>query len=179
MLSQNDCRLVVVDVQGKLAQLMHDKDTLFKNIRILIQAAKILNIPILWCQQVPEALGPTIPEITELLADSRPINKSSFSCCGCEEFNKGTEKLGRKQILLCGIETHVCVYQTAVDLLAKNFEVTILADAVSSRTPSNKDIGLKRMAAQGADISSTETALFEILKTAQHPNFKQIARLVK
>jgi nicotinamidase-related amidase len=179
MLSQNNCCLVVVDVQGKLAQLMHDKETLFKNIRILIQSAKILNIPVLWCQQVPEALGPTIPEIAELLSDNQPINKSSFSCCGCEEFNKEIEKLNRRQAMICGIETHVCVYQTAVDLMAKNYEVDVVADAVSSRTPSNKDIGMQRITAEGAKLSSTEMALFEILKTAEHPNFKQIAKLVK
>ncbi len=179
MLNQNDCCLVVVDVQGKLAQLMHDKETLFKNIRILIQSAKILNIPILWCQQVPESLGPTIPEIAELLTDNQPINKSWFSCLGCEEFKIKLEKLGRKQVLICGIETHVCVYQTAADLLAKHYEVDCVADAVSSRTPSNKDIGLKRVAAEGASISSTEMALFEILKSAEHPQFRQIAKLVK
>ncbi len=179
MLSQNDCCLVVVDVQGKLAQLMHDKEILFKNICILIQSAKILNIPILWCQQVPEALGPTIPEIAGLLSDIQPINKSSFSCCGCEEFDKKIEKLNRKQVMICGIETHVCVYQTAVDLLAKKYEVNVIADAVSSRTLSNKEIGLKRIAAEGIRTSSTEMALFEILKTAEHPNFKQIAKLVK
>lgn len=179
MLNQNDCCLVIVDVQGKLAQLMHDKETLFKSIRILIQSAKILNIPILWCQQVPAALGATIPEIAELLTDNQPINKSCFSCCGCEEFNSKLENLGRKQVLLCGIETHVCVYQTAADLLAKNYKVDCVADAVSSRTPSNKDIGLKRIAAEGACISSTEMVLFEILKTADHPSFKQIAKLVK
>jgi nicotinamidase-related amidase len=179
MLNQNDCCLVVVDVQGKLAQLMHDKETLFKNIRILIQSAKILNIPILWCQQVPAALGPTIPEIAELLTDNQPINKSCFSCCGCEEFNSKLEKLGRKHILISGLETHVCVYQTAADLLAKNYKVDCVADAVSSRTLANKDIGLKRIAAEGARISSTEMALFEILKTAEHPQFRQIAKLVK
>ncbi len=179
MLSQNDCCLVVVDVQGKLAQLVHDKETLFKNIRILIQAAKILNIPVLWCQQVPAALGDTIPEIAELLTDNQPINKSSFSCCGCEEFNSKLEKFGRRQILLSGLETHVCVYQTAVDLLARDCEVNVVADAVSSRTPANKDIGLKRITAEGARISSTELALFEILKTAEHPSFKQIAKLVR
>jgi nicotinamidase-related amidase len=179
MLNQNDCCLVVVDVQGKLAQLMHDKETFFKNIRILIQSAKILNIPILWCQQVPAALGPTIPEIAELLTDSQPINKSSFSCCGCEEFNSKLEKSGRRQILICGLETHVCVYQTAADLLAKDYEVDVVADAASSRTPANKDIGLQRIAAEGARISSTELVLFEILKTAEHPSFKQIAKLVR
>ena len=179
MLNQNDCCLVVVDVQGKLAQLMHDKDTLFKNICILIQSAKILNVPILWCQQVPAALGPTIPQIAELLTDNQPINKSCFSCCGCEEFIGNLEKSGRRQILLSGLETHVCVYQTAADLLAKGYSVDCVADAVSSRTLDNKQIGLQRIAAEGARITSAELALFEILKSADHPHFKQIAKLVK
>jgi len=179
MLDEKNCCLVVVDVQGKLAQLMHDKDGLFKNIRILIQSAKILNIPILWCQQVPSALGPTVPEIAELLIGSQPINKSSFSCSGCEEFNDKLDQLGRKQVMLSGIETHVCVYQTSIDLLAKDYEVYVIADAVSSRTLDNKQIGLNRMAAVGVRISSTEMALFELLKSAEHPCFKQIAKLVK
>lgn len=179
MLDEKDCCLVVVDVQSKLAGLMHDKDNLFKNIRILIQSAKILDIPILWCQQVPAALGPTVPEIAELLGGCEPINKSSFSCCLCEEFNNKLEELGRRQVLLCGIETHVCVYQTAVDLIERDYEVDVIADAVSSRTLDNKQIGLNRIAAEGARISSTELALFEILKTADHPQFKQIAKLVK
>jgi nicotinamidase-related amidase len=179
MLNQNNSCLVVVDVQGKLAQLMHDKDALFKNIRILVQSAKILNVPILWCQQVPAALGPTIPQIAELLTDNQPINKSCFSCCGCEEFIGKLEKLGRKQILLSGLETHVCVYQTAIDLIERGYAVDCVADAVSSRTLENKQIGLKRIAAEGARVSSTEMALFEILKSADHPQFKQIAKLVK
>jgi nicotinamidase-related amidase len=179
MLNEKDCCLVVVDVQGKLAGLMHDKDNLFKNIRILIQSAKILDIPILWCQQVPAALGPTVPEIAELLGGCEPINKSSFSCCGCEEFNSKLEELGRKQVLLCGIETHVCVYQTAVELIERDYEVDVIADAVSSRTSDNKQIGLNRMAEEGARISCTEMALFEILRTADHPQFRQIAKLVK
>ncbi len=179
MLEEKDCCLVVVDVQGKLAGLMHDKETLFKNIRILIQAAKILDIPIFWCQQVPAALGPTVAEIAELLAGVEPINKSSFSCCGCEEFNSKLEESGRGQVLICGIEAHVCVYQTAVDLIEKDFEVDVIADAVSSRAAANRDIGLDRIAAEGAKISSTEMALFEILKSADHPQFKQVAKLVK
>jgi nicotinamidase-related amidase len=179
MLNEKDCCLVVVDVQGKLADLMHDKVTLFKNIRILIQSAKILGIPILWCQQAPAALGPTVPEIAELLGGCEPINKSSFSCCGCEEFNRKLEQLGRRQVLLCGIEAHVCVYQSAVDLIERDYEVDVIADAVSSRTLDNKQIGLNRMAEEGARISSTELALFEILKSADHPQFKQIAKLVK
>ena len=179
MLDIQQCCLTVVDVQGKLAQLMHGREALFKNVQILIQAAKILNIPILWCQQVPEALGPTVPEIAELLEDNVPINKSAFSCCGEEIFNTRLKDLARNQVLLCGIETHVCIYQTAVDLLRQDFHVEVIADAVSSRALENKQTAINRLAFEGTKITCTETALFELLKTAQHPQFKQIARLVK
>jgi nicotinamidase-related amidase len=179
MLNEKDCCLVIVDVQGKLAGLMHDKDTLFKNLRILIQSAKILALPVLWCQQVPAALGPTVPQIAELLTDAEPINKSCFSCCLNDEFNNKLKSLGTKQVLLAGIETHVCVYQTAIDLLTAGFEVDVVADAVSSRTLENRQIALNRLASEGAKITSTEMAMFEILRTSDHPNFKQIAKLVK
>ncbi len=179
MLDIQNCCLVVVDVQGKLAQLMQGKQALFKNIQILIKAAKILNIPILWCQQCPDALGPTVPEIAQLLTDNEPINKSAFSCCGAEQFNSKLNGLARHQILLCGIETHVCIYQTAVDLLRKGFDVNVIADAVSSRTLENKQIAINRMAAEGINISCTEMALFELLRTAEHLQFKQIVKLIK
>jgi len=179
MLEIQQCCLAVVDVQGKLAQLMHGREALFKNIQILVRAAKILEIPILWCQQCPDALGPTVPEIAQLLADIEPINKFSFSCCGDEQFNVGLKELARKQILLCGIETHVCIYQTAVDLLRQDFHVEVIADAVSSRALENKQIALNKLAVEGANITCTEMALFELLKTAEHPKFRQIATLIK
>ena len=179
MLEIQKCCLVVVDVQGKLAQLMQGRQALFKNIQILIKAANILNIPILWCQQCPDSLGPTVPEIAQLLAGNEPINKSAFSCCGTEQFNSKLNELARHQILLCGIETHVCIYQTAVDLFRKGFNVNVIADAVSSRTFDNKQIAISRMTAEGVNISCTEMALFELLKSADHPKFKQIATLIK
>jgi nicotinamidase-related amidase len=179
MLDIENCCLVVVDVQGKLAHLMHGKQALFKNIQILIKAAKILNIPILWCQQCPYALGPTVPEIAQLLTDDEPIDKAAFSCCGAEQFNIRLNELARQQVLLCGIEAHVCIYQTAVDLLHKDFSVDVIADAVSSRTTENKQIAISRMAAEGINISCTEMVLFELLRTAKHPQFKQVAKLVK
>jgi nicotinamidase-related amidase len=179
MLEIDRCCLVVVDIQGKLAQLMADKETLFKNARILIQAARILEIPILWCQQVPQALGPTVPEIAELLGGVEPIDKASFSCAGHEPFNRQLDSLGRRQVLLCGIESHVCIYQTAMDLLRLDFDVTVIADAVSSRIAENKQIALARLAAEGAAVACTEMVLFDLLKTAEHPQFKPIARLVK
>jgi nicotinamidase-related amidase len=179
MLDIQHCCLTVVDVQGKLAQLMHGREALFKNVQILVQAAKILDIPILWCQQCPDALGPTIPDIAQLLEDNEPINKSAFSCCGDEQFNVRLKEVARNHVLLCGIETHVCIYQTAIDLLRQNFNVNVIADAVSSRALENKQIALNRLAAEGANISCTEMALFELLKTAEHPKFRQIAKLIK
>jgi nicotinamidase-related amidase len=179
MLDIQNCCLVVVDVQGKLAQMMHDKQALFKNIQILIKAAKVLDIPILWCQQCPMLMGATAPEIAELLTDSQPINKSSFSCCGDEQFNEKLKALSRSQILLCGIEAHICIYQTAVNLLANDYEVTAVADAVSSRVLENKQIAISRMQAEGVKIGSTEMTIFELLKTAEHARFRQIAKLVK
>ena len=179
MLEIHSCSLVIVDVQGKLAQLMHNKDILFKNIAILIRAAKILEIPIIWCQQCPDSLGPTVPEIAQLLTDNEPINKSSFSCCGDEQFKKKLNKLSRNHVLLCGIEAYVCIYQTALDLLPMGFNAHVLADAVSSRTQENKQIAINRMAVEGIKISSTEMALFELLQSAEHPLFREIARLVK
>ncbi len=179
MLDIKNCSLAIVDVQGKLAQLMHGRDALFKNIQTLIQAAKILDIPILWCQQVPDALGPTVPEIARLLADIEPINKAAFSCCGADQFIGSLSKSSRNHILLCGIEAHICVYQTAADLLVKGFDVNVVADAVSSRTLDNKQTALRRLAAEGASITSVEMALFELLRTAEHPKFRQIAKLIK
>jgi len=179
MLDIQKCCLVVVDVQGKLAGLMYGREGLFANIQILIKAAKILNIPIIWSQQQPKAIGVTVPRIANLLAGNEPIDKASFSCCGEEKFNDRLSALGRRQVLLCGIEAHVCIYQTAVDLRNKGYHVSVVVDAVSSRTLQNKQTAIDRMKTIGANISSTEMALFELLKTAEHPQFKQIAKLIK
>jgi nicotinamidase-related amidase len=179
MLNIQDCCLVVVDVQGKLAQLMHEKDRLFENIQILIKGCKALNVPILWTQQVPKALGQTIAEIAELLSGLEPIDKAAFSCCGEEKFLEALEKLNRRQILLCGIETHICIYQTALELLQRDYYVEIVTDAVSSRTLQNKKVALQKMQSLSAELTTTEMALFELARTAEHPQFKQIAKLVK
>jgi len=179
MLDVQDCCLVVVDVQGRLAELMYERDVLFKNIQILIKAAKILSIPILWTQQQPQAIGVTVPQINQLLTDNEPINKACFSCCGLKEFNDKINTLSRKQVLLCGIEAHVCICQTAAELIASGKEVHVIADAVSSRTKENKQIALERMITEGVKLSSVEMAVFELLKTAEHPQFKQVIQLVK
>ncbi|MHC5060174.1 MAG: hydrolase [Planctomycetota bacterium] len=179
MLDTKKCCLVIVDVQGKLAELMDGKESVLANIEILIKAAKALGLGIIWCQQYPKALGQTVPQIAELLDDSDPIDKFSFSCCGQGEFNGKLKELRPSQIILCGIEAHVCIYQTAADLLDTDYEVHVIADAVSSRTPANREIAIRRMDADGVIISSTEMALFELLRTAKHEKFKELAKLIK
>ncbi|NIA17174.1 MAG: isochorismatase family protein [Planctomycetes bacterium] len=179
MLDANQSCLIVVDVQGKLAQLMYDKETLFKNIEILIRAAKILGVPIIWCQQYPQGLGPTVEKIAKLLEDNEPIDKVSFDCLGDEKFRVKLQSLKKNNVILCGIETHICIYQTAKSLLKENYQVELISDAVSSRTSQNKQIAIDRMRSEGANISSTEMVLFELLPDAKDPKFKEIARLIK
>ena len=179
MLDIENCCLVVVDLQEKLAGLMHEKDMLIKNTCILIKMAKSLDIPVVFCEQVPGALGNTVEEVSKLLDGIEPIEKSFFSCCGENDFNGKLQGLGRSEILLCGIETHICVYQTSVDLLSAGLNVTVVSDAVSSRTLQNKQIGLNRIQSAGGRISSVEMLLFELLKTAEHPKFRGLAKLIK
>ena len=179
MLDIEKTALVVVDVQGKLAELMYDKETVFANCVVLVKTAKILGVPILWCQQYPKALGETIPQLAELLAGESPIDKLCFSCAGHPDFIARLNELKREQVILCGIETHVCVHQTAMDLLDRDYDVHLIADATSSRTESNRKIGIQRMRDEGVCISSTEMALFELLRTAEHADFKEVAKLIR
>lgn len=179
MLRIENTVLIVVDVQGKLASLMYDKQTLFENIKKCIKGAKVLEIPILWVEQNPNGLGKTIPEIANLLGNREPIVKMSFSSYKNKDFKEALKNLNRKQVLIVGIETHVCVYQTAVDLVNADFEVSIVADAVSSRKQEDKQIGIQKMKDEGAKLTSTEMALFELQEVGEGSRFKQIIKIVK
>ncbi|MEE9443327.1 MAG: hydrolase [candidate division Zixibacteria bacterium] len=179
MLKLDNTALAIVDIQGKLAGLMHEKDKLFENAIKMIKGAQVLELPILWNEQVPDKLGETIPQVKKLFAQIRPMSKSSFSCCGNEDFIKALTQTRRKQIIVIGIETHICVYQTVIDLLNASYEVYVAADAVSSRTMENKHIGLTTMKDAGAKITSVEMSLFEILRKAGGDRFKQISKIVK
>ncbi|MFH1701263.1 MAG: hydrolase [Candidatus Zixiibacteriota bacterium] len=179
MLKLENTALAVVDIQGKLAGLMYEKDKLFENAVKMIKGAQVLELPILWNEQVPDKLGGTIPQIKELLDKIQPMAKSTFSCCGNEGFIKALTQTGRRQIIVIGIETHICVYQTVIDLLNASYEVYVPADAVSSRTMDNKHFGLTAMKDAGAKITTVEMALFEILQKAGGDQFKQIAGIVK
>jgi len=179
MLSLDSTVLVVIDVQLKLFRLMHQKEELFENLKKLISCAKVLGIPIIWVEQNPKGLGPTIPEIASILSPLKPIEKLSFSCCGSEEFIKKLKLFNRKQVLLAGIETHVCVYQTAADLSKQGYEVEVVADAVSSRSKVNVDIAFKKVCNIGCGLSCTEMAIFELLGIAKGEKFKKIIKIVK
>jgi nicotinamidase-related amidase len=179
MLTVENTVLVIVDIQGKLAHLMHEKHKLFKNVAKVIKGSHVLGLPILWAEQNPDGLGATVPEVAQLLPDHKPISKYSFSCWGCERFVTEFEQLHPSNVLIAGIETHVCVYQTARDLMDAHYSAEIIADAVSSRTIENKQIGLDKIRDAGAKITSVETALFELLGEAQGDNFKAILKIVK
>jgi len=179
MLVLENTVLILVDVQEKLAAAMHEREALVRNIVKIVQGAGILGIPVVCTEQNPKGLGLTLPEIAGLLTDTDPITKLSFSCCGEERFMKALKEANRKQVLIAGIESHVCVYQTAVDLLSLEYEVQALADCVSSRTPEDKAVGLERIKHLGGSITSAETALFELLKIARGDNFKQMLKVVK
>jgi len=179
MLDIDKTALVVIDVQEKLSRVMHEKEKLFENLQKLIKGLKLLDIPIVVTEQNPNGLGPTVPDIASLLSDVSPITKFSFSCCGEEQFTHEIGRLSRKQILLVGIETHVCVYQTAVDLLKARYEVHAVVDCVSSRTPENKNLALDKMKSEGARLTGVEIVLFELLRTAKHPKFKEMSQIVK
>jgi nicotinamidase-related amidase len=179
MLQEENSLLVVIDIQGTLARISADCELLFESARKLIQGAKVFHLPIIVTEQIPEKLGPTIPEVDELLAGIEKIPKETFSCCENNAFMEAFDKANRKQILLCGIESHICVYQTAMDLLCRGYEVHVVADAVSSRTAQNREIGISKMVHAGAHLTSTETVLFELLKTAESKKFKDIFKIVK
>jgi len=179
MITTEHTAVVLVDVQGKLAQSMHNKKDLFENLKKMVKGAQILGVPILWAEQNPAGLGPTMPEIAELLTNQSPLSKFSFSCCGSDPFLKDLQALNRKNILIIGIEAHVCVYQTAADLTKLQYHVQVVADAVSSRTAENKQIGLETIKEAGASLTSTEIVLFELLKIAKGDKFKKIIKIVK
>lgn len=171
--------LIVIDIQESLARVMYGKDALFENLQKIIKGAGILNIPMIVTEQVPEKLGATIPEISPLLDTITPISKASFSCCGEDRFMRELDSMKRGQVLIAGIESHVCVYQTAVDLIRMGYEVHIVTDCISSRTEENRALGIERMKDEGGRPTGTEMVLFELLKIAGGDRFRAISRLVK
>lgn len=179
MLSRTAAALIMIDFQGNLAQAMHNKENLFANNVKLIQGFKALNLPILVTEQIPAKLGPTIPALADELGGFNPVAKDSFSCWDNRNFRDQLESLTRCHIVLTGIECHICVYQTALDLMKNGYTVHLVTDAVSSRTQENCRVGIDAIKTAGALLTSTEMVLFELLRTAADPKAKEIFKIVK
>lgn len=170
------CALVVIDIQEKLLPPIFQKEQLVRNSRLLIRAAGILKIPALVSTQYARGLGQTVPEIAALLGASEPIDKTLFSCFGSDVFCSVLKRLPglRRTLLLCGMESHICVTQTALAALRDGYLVHVASDAVSSRTEWNWKIGLDRMRAAGAVISSTEMMIYELMGSSSSSAFKEL-----
>ncbi|MBR9974540.1 MAG: hydrolase [Bacteroidetes bacterium] len=179
MLNPDHAMLVVIDVQGKLAELAWRAEAIQKNIRILVEGMKVLEVPVVATEQYPKGLGPTVPSIAEILGDAPVIEKDTFSCCGDFAFEKHMLEIHKTDVIVCGIETHVCVYQTTRDLLALGYNVHLVTDAVSSRTEENWRLGIDVCAELGAKKTGTEMVLFEMLQRSGTEQFKAISKLVK
>lgn len=179
MLKANQTILVVVDIQGKLSRLVADREMLVKNVCGLIEGCQVLGVPAVYTEQIPEKMGSTDPEIEKKLAGVEPVEKNSFSCCGEPRFMDRLTALGRKQILLCGIEAHICVAQTGLDLLAEGYEVHLVTDAISSRESPQTELAVKRLSQAGTVLTSMEMALYELQKVAGGNTFKRILDIVK
>jgi nicotinamidase-related amidase len=149
IVSRENTALAIIDVQERLAATMKDKDQVVHNIKLLIQAARLFNIPILVTEQYPKGLGRTVPEITVEIPKITPIEKMTFSCCQADAFNKELEDLKVDQIILTGMETHICVLQTALDALQDGYRVQVVEDAVCSRTRDRWETGLRQMEKAG------------------------------
>lgn len=171
--------LIVVDVQDKLLNAIHEWQEVLANTIKMVKYAQCLHVPVLVTEQYPRGLGQTSQGLLDVIADKAVLEKNVFSCFGSEEFAKKLDEFGAKTLVITGIETHICVNQTTLDALARGFGVHIIADAVGSRTAFNKGIGLEKMRQAGAVISSSEMALYEWLERSDTKEFKTILPLVK
>lgn len=179
LLDRNHTALLVIDIQARVHAAMCFRQQVEENAAKLLRGFQILSVPIFVTEQYPKGLGPTIPAIAEILPETAPLQKMSFSSCGSAELMQKLQTGSVQQIVLCGIETHVCVSQTAHDLLASGLQVHVVADAVSSRRESDHRHALERMRTAGALLTTTEAALFELLVRADIAEFKAISALVK
>ncbi len=179
LLTAHGTGLVLVDVQEKLMAAMHRKELVSGNLGRLIHLARVFDLPLVLTEQNPQGLGRTLPEIRKLLADYAPIEKLDFDCLQVAEFKQRLSDGALENIILAGVETHVCILQTCVPLLQHGYTVHVPQDAVDSRTQENWQVGLGLMGAAGAHITSTETLIFQLLQKAGTDRFKDLLKVVK
>lgn len=175
----DDSIAVVVDIQERLVPAMADGQAMVERCRVLLQGLRILGVPCLASEQYPKGLGPTLPGILEVLPGVTPITKLSFSCLDEPAFDAALAASGRKTVLIAGMEAHVCVLQTAMDLAAAGYRPVMVVDALASRKPADTAIALDRFRQEGLTLATVESILFELTRTAGTDTFKAISKLVK
>jgi nicotinamidase-related amidase len=178
-IDKEDTVLLIVDIQEKLAAVMTEKDKVVRNNLHLIELAKMINMPVMVTEQYPKGLGPTVAEIRNALPFYRPVEKMTFDCCGQPPFLEELKEHNKRNVVLTGMETHICVLQTCIGLLKGGINVHIVQDAVCSRTRENWKTGVEFMREAGAVVTSTETTLFQLLKVAGTEEFKIISKRIK
>ena len=180
LLSAENTALLVIDIQDAFVKHIHQMDSVIDRSRILIEAATLLELPIIVSQQYPKGLGQTVETLRQVLPDSAiTLDKVTFSCCQDQPLTQAIEKTARQQILICGIETHVCILQTAFDLLALDKQPYLATDAISSRNPTDREIALDRMSQTAIIPTTTETAIMEMTLTSKNKAFKDLSRLIR
>lgn len=178
-LKKEDTAVLVVDYQEKLMPAMHNKEEFIARTRILLQGLTAMNIPIIVSEQYPKGLGSTVPEIKEVLGVAPVLPKTTFSCLDDQAIRTAIEATECGTVLICGAETHICVLQSAIDLVESGKNVMIVADCVGSRFPHDMEVGLRRAEEEGVRISTAEAVLFELLGKAGGPEFKIVSKLIK
>lgn len=179
MITPKETLLLVIDVQGKLASVVYQPELVEKNISKLLRSCKLLGVPAVFTEQYPKGLGHTVEALRVLFEGEQAFEKLSFSCCGSSEFMKRLRALGRNDILVVGMEAHVCVYQTCRELLEFGYNVHLVSDAVSSRSEENRELGIRCIERAGGVLTSTEMAIFELLRVADGDTFKAISKIIK
>jgi nicotinamidase-related amidase len=179
VLEKDQACLVVVDVQERFRTVQRNFAEMLGGVVRLVRTFRILSLPVLVTEQYPQGLGRTAPELLEALGAEDVFTKTCFSSCGSEEFSSRLESLARRQVLVCGIETHVCVSQTVHDLLQRGFFVQVAVDAVESRKALDRELALGKMERSGAILTTTESAAFELLEDARNPKFREVQALFK
>jgi len=179
VLEINQCFVVVIDVQGNLAKVVADSEIANENIKKFVEGSLELNLPIFLTAQAPEKIGHTIEPILGLLPNHHEYPRTSFSIWSDDTIRNDILHSNKKQVLLCGFESHICLYQSAIDLLAAGFDVWMVVDAVSSRSIINKEIAMSELRAQGVHLTGVEMTFFALMRDASHPSFKVISRIIR
>lgn len=179
LLKPDTSALLIIDIQDRILPVINNYQIVIDNTLKLIKGFKVLGLPIYYTEQYPKGLGPTTKIIKDELSDLQPFDKMSFSCSGAGELFNEFKKKNLTQIIVCGVESHVCVQQTVLDLIENDVQVNLAADAVSSRKEIDYRTALDRMRQHGVEVTTTEAVLFELLKVCGTPQFKEVSKIVK